>query len=296
MLIFAFIRAIIEHESSMQLQTEINHLFSTQREEWDQLELAIQQLDKTKVKTLTWNDQLSVKVCLNLQGERLSAANTWHKNVLASSCFLCEPNRSARQKGIPFLDKYIILCCPLPILRNHLIIPLHSHVPQRMGKKISDMLMLTEQLPDYIVFYNSPKCGALAPHHFHLQAGLKTPALLQGDNELRTCLSIDSDDKREAEELFDDVLHYLRSRQPNEEEPMMNVIAFMERNRYRVHIFPRRAHHPACCNEEESRKMLICPSAIDMAGCLITVRERDFNKIEKEHVEEIFAQVSLPVI
>ncbi len=281
-------------ESSMQLQTEIDHLFSTQMEEWSQHESTIQRFDKTKVKTLAWNGQLSVDVRLNPNKKRLK--NLFHDNISTSSCFLCGSNHPIDQKGIPFLGKYSIFCCPFPVLRNHLIIPLHSHVPQRIGRKMGDMLTLTEQLPDYMVLYNGPKCGAVVPTHFHMQAGLKMHTLFQGDNELRTCLSINSDNKREVEELFDDLMYYLRSRQPNEVEPMINVISFMDCNRYHVHVFPRRAYPPIFNSEEENGKMFICPDAIDMAGCIITVKEKDFIKIEKEHVEEIFAQVSLPVI
>lgn len=280
----------------MQLQTAINHLFSTQQEEWEQLETGIRQFGKTRVKILSWGDQFSVNVQFNPARKVSTTAKIDPASLQAAPCFLCEPNRPLLQKGVPFLDKYIILCNPFPILENHLTVPLHSHVPQRIRKKIADMLTLAEQLPDYVIFYNGPKSGASAPHHFHFQAGLKNPVLVQGDNELRSCLVIESENKPEAEELFEDVFYYLRERQPGEEEPMMNVIAFMEQDRYHVHVFPRKAHRPSCYYEEGSRKMLVSPGALDMAGCIITVREEDFNKIEKQHVEEIYAEVSLPVI
>lgn len=279
----------------MQLQTAINHLFSIQQKEWEQLATGIHQLGNTRVKTLSWEDHFFVNVQFNPARRVSTTARTDPASLQAASCFLCEPNRPPQQKGIPFLDKYIILCNPFPILENHLTIPLHTHVPQRIRKKITDMLTLAEQLPDYAVFYNGPKSGASAPHHFHLQAGLKNPVLVQGDNELRSCLMIESENKQEAEDLFGDVFHYLRKRQPDEEEPMMNVIAFMEGGRYHVHVFPRKAHRPSCYYEEGNRKMLVSPGAVDMAGCIITVREEDFNRIEKQHVEEIYAQVSLPV-
>src|SRR5690554_3922080 len=165
----------------MQLQKEANQLFSSQQEEWDQLARAIRQLDDTKVKTISWDNQFHVNVQYNPARKISTTAKVDSASLEAAPCFLCEANRPAQQEGIPFLDKYIILCNPFPILRNHLTIPLHSHVPQRIGKKIKDMLVLAEQLPDYVIFYNGPKSGASAPHHFHLQAGLKMPVLLQGD-------------------------------------------------------------------------------------------------------------------
>jgi hypothetical protein len=33
-----------------------------------------------------------------------------------------------------------------------------------------------------------------------------------------------------------------------------------------------------------------------MAGLFITVREEDFNKIEKQDIEDIYFQVSLPIM
>ena len=94
------------------------------------------------------------------------------------------------------------------------------------------MLALAEQLPDYVVFYNGPACGASAPDHYHLQAVLKMTELLQGDHELRSCMMIESESRSEAEELFEDVYSYLRQRQPDREEPMINLIAFISGDRY----------------------------------------------------------------
>lgn len=158
------------------------------------------------------------------------------------------------------------------------------------------MLFLAEQLPDYIIFYNGPKCGASAPDHFHLQAGLKEEILLHGDNELRSCLTIETDSKQEAEDNFESVYKYLQSHQPEEEEPMLNVIAYIENEQYVINIFPRKAHRPWQYTAEGSRKLLISPGALDMAGMMITIREEDFDKITKNDIEDIYAQVSKPVI
>ena len=169
-------------------------------------------------------------------------------------------------------------------------------MPQRIRHKVGEMLTLTEELPDYIVFYNGPKSGASAPDHFHLQAGLKTPELTQGENELRSCLMIEGSTVSESIELFEEVYQYLRSLQPDEEEPMLNIITFMEDNKYKIHVFPRKAHRPMQYYDEGSKQLLVSPGAIDMAGLIITVREEDFNKIEKQDIEDIYLQVSLPIM
>lgn len=220
----------------MNLQNDIENLFSVQREEWPKLNDAIRNLDDVKYKQLNWGNKISVKVQFNQARITSTAAKIDKQHIEKRPCFLCEQNRPNIQKGITFLEKYLILCNPFPILRNHITIPLFSHVPQRIRHKVGEMLTLTEELPDYIVFYNGPKSGASAPDHFHLQAGLKTPELTQGENELRSCLMIEGSTVSESIELFEEVYQYLRSLQPDEEEPMLNIITFMEDKIGRAHV------------------------------------------------------------
>lgn len=280
----------------MSLQEEIEAKFSTQIAEWEQLRRSIQQLKMLKEKHLEWGHEFKMKIQFNPARIVSTSAKIDKENIEKRACFLCEENRPAEQTGINFLDKYIILCNPFPILENHLTIPLHSHVPQLIRNKIPDMLNLAEQLPDYIVFYNGPKSGASAPDHFHFQAGLKTAELLQGDNELRTCMTIESESREEVIELFEEVYQFLRYLQPDEVEPMMNIITFLEENRYIVNMYPRKKHRPSQYFEEGVKQLVISPGALDMAGLLTCVREEDFNKIDKQDIENIYSQVSLAVI
>ena len=140
----------------MDLQTKISHLFSVQQADWEQLRNGILQMDKLQEKEFTWGGDYRVKLQFNPARIISTAAAINQKAIEERPCFLCEVNRPAQQKGIPFMDKYIILCNPFPILSNHITIPLHSHVPQRIRKKMDDMLTLAEQLPDYLIFYNGP--------------------------------------------------------------------------------------------------------------------------------------------
>ena len=280
----------------MDLQTEISHLFSAQQSDWEQLRNGILQMNNLREKEFSWGGNYQVKLQFNPSRIVSTAAVINKESIEKRPCFLCGSNRPIQQKGVAFMEKYILLCNPYPILKNHLTIPLHSHVPQRIRQKMEEMLILAEQLPDYLVFYNGPKCGASAPDHFHLQAGLKSPLLMQGDNELRSCLQIESENRSEVQVLFEDVYQYLRHLQPEESEPMMNIISFTENNRYKLHIFPRKAHRPSHYYEKGKKQLLISPGALDMAGLMICVREEDFEKISKQDVEDIYSQVSMPII
>jgi hypothetical protein len=287
-----FIRKILE----MNLQTKIIQLFSSQREEWKLLDDNCNEMLNIEVRSLRWGNDVEVVLQYNPSRFISASAKIDDKSIKERKCFLCAENRPQVQKGIPFLDKYMILCNPYPILENHITIPLHSHVPQLMGKKMSDMLSLTEMLPNYIVFYNGPKCGASAPDHFHFQAGLKQDILLSSENSLRSCLRIESESKEDAEEIFYDVYDFLKFQQPLEEEPMMNIISFMENSKYIIHVFPRRLHRPWQFSAEGKAQLLVSPGALDMAGMFITPRKEDFDRIDRDDIEDIYSQVSRAII
>lgn len=280
----------------MNLQKKINNLFSTQREAWKLLDDNCTQMSNIELKRLVWGSDAEVVLQYNPSRIISASAKVDKKSVEERKCFLCAENRPNMQQGIPFMDKYIILCNPFPILQNHLTIPLHSHVPQLIGKKINDMLSLAELLPNYIVFYNGAKCGASAPDHFHFQAGLKTKILLSSENSLRSCLRIECETKEDAEEQFYYVFDYLKTHQPNEEEPMMNIISFMENNKYIIHVFPRKLHRPRQFSAKGKAQLLVSPGALDMAGMIITPRKEDFDKIDRNDIEDIYSQVSIAII
>ncbi len=280
----------------MDLQEKIQHLFSRQRETWKLLNDNCTLMSDIKHRLLVWGSDAEVVLQYNPSRFISVSAKVDNKSIDDRKCFLCAENRPDMQQGIPFLDKYIILCNPFPILKNHLTIPLHSHVPQLIGKKITDMLSLVELLPNYILFYNGAKCGASAPDHFHFQAGLKTNPLMSSENSLRSCLRIESDTKEDAEEQFYYVLEYLKTHQPNEDEPMMNIISFMENDKYIIHVFPRKLHRPWQYSAKGKDQLLVSPGALDIAGMFIIPRKEDFDKIDNNDIEDIYTQVSMAII
>lgn len=119
----------------MDLQTEISHLFSAQQADWEQLKNGILQMDNLREREFAWGGDYQVKLQFNPARIVSTSASITKEALEKRPCFLCESNRPPQQRGIPFMEKYIILCNPFPILRNHITIPLHSHVPQRIRKK-----------------------------------------------------------------------------------------------------------------------------------------------------------------
>ena len=76
---------------------------------------------------------------------------------------------------------YQILVNPFPILPEHFTIPARRHSPQSVYSHFATMRRLAWNMPNHIVFYNGPQCGASCPDHMHLQAGSRGLVPLERD-------------------------------------------------------------------------------------------------------------------
>ncbi len=79
----------------------------------------------------------------------------------------------------------------------------------------------------------------------------------------------------------------------SDEEPLLNLVCFYEKNQWNLIIIPRKKHRPDQFFSEDNSKLLISPASVDMMGLLITPREEDFNNITKTQIEDIYNQVLL---
>lgn len=243
-----------------------------------------------------------------------SAAKVDPGSIRERKCFLCPANLPPEQKSLPFKDSYNILVNPFPIFPRHLTIPDIQHLDQRILPRIGDMLELAEALDDFIIFYNGPKCGASAPDHIHFQAGSKNflpiekewrckkagkvvdykkASLWFLDDAPRATLVIEAESKEDAATLFKAVYDSMEVK-PDDDEPMMNVLAWYEDRKWMVCVFPRELHRPSCYGAEGEENMLISPASVDMGGVLITPLEKDFNKITAKDIRFILSEVCIP--
>ena len=207
----------------------IHNLLTEQLVSWETARNNYAALSGVQVKELNVNGIL-YKVQFNPARIVSSGAKVDAKSIKERKCFLCPANLPAEQKGIPFEGHYNILVNPFPIFPRHLTIPETAHVNQRISPRFGDMLDLAQQLTDYTIFYNGPKCGASAPDHAHFQAGNKgfmpieqswrelvagkvadygQAALWHLNDTPRTTLVIESADRKTAIKLFDIVYHSL---------------------------------------------------------------------------------------
>jgi len=270
------------------MKNKVNQLFNEQLCEWDLAKNNYLALKHVKVKTLNV-DGRRYRVELNPARIISSAAKTDPDSIRERICFLCSNNRPAKQKGIPFGEHYTILVNPYPIFPRHLTIPTIEHTPQLIASRFGDMLDLAQQLDDYTIFYNGPKCGASAPDHFHFQAGNKGFLPIENDRNWNT-IRIESTSKQEMIQRFRQIYDALPLK-PEDSEPMMNILTWYEEDLWTTCIFPRKKHRPDCYSAEGDDNMLISLAAVDMGGVFITPLEKDFEKISKENIIEILGEV-----
>lgn len=290
----------------------IFNLLTQQVATWETARNNYAALSGVQVKELNVNG-IPYKVQFNPARIVSSGAKVDAKSIQERKCFLCPANLPPVQKGIPFGGHYNILVNPFPIFPRHLTIPEMEHVDQRIAYRFGDMLELAQALSDYTIFYNGPRCGASAPDHAHFQAGNKgfmpiekdwrgqiagkiadygKAALWYLNDTPRATLVIESASKSDAAALFDIIYRSLDVK-PGEDEPMMNVLAQYEADRWIVFVFPRAKHRPACYTAEGDARLLSSPASVDLGGVFITPVEKDFLKITAGDVAQILSEVCL---
>lgn len=134
-----------------------------------------------------------------------TAAKIDKRNLKKRPCFLCDKNRPPQQHDLPIEGKYHVLINPFPILPYHLTIPTRRHLPQRLTTLTAAMGPLAWNMPEFMVFYNGGRCGASAPDHAHLQAGLRGVAPLEREwkyfeNRLEKIYPLSTTEEAELEE------------------------------------------------------------------------------------------------
>ena len=297
----------------MDYQEKVRELFKEQKTDWALLGENLEGLTYARIKKFGF-DGFSIHVQFNPKRITSSAARVDRESIHERRCFLCAAHRPEEQNEILFENDYEILCNPFPIFSEHYSIAKLQHVPQKIEGNFHRMLDLSKVLPELLIFYNGPGCGASAPDHLHFQAGnlgflpieseyetLKTKygwiirkgpdvSITSIDDGLRRFIVLESVSKEEILKGFNHILRYTSDLQ-EEEEPMMNIISFYQA-KWRVMVFLREKHRPWQFFEKGEKNILISPAAVDFGGTMITPLEKDFLKITKEDIIDIFHQVS----
>ena len=291
-------------------ESALQRFFDRQMETWPDVCRRYRELNGVKTRELSDG---SATVVLQWNPARIvsTGARIDSRSLSERPCFLCAQNRPAEQIKRTVNGKWELLVNPFPILPMHFTLPTVKHVPQAIKGMYGEIYRLLDSYPELMVFYNGPKCGASAPDHAHLQAGVPTVLPLldswqRMSRELTPVVSLNDDEgisvindypcpalvirsrtRDSGERLFRRLYATLPCRS-DETEPMMNIVAWYRDGEYLSVVFPRGKHRPDCYGE-----VLVSPGAIDMAGLIITPREEDFNHLTAEQAVAILQEVSL---
>ena len=292
-------------------ESSLQRFFDRQLDVWADARHRYRDLTSVQTRELTAGTS-TVVVQWNPARMVSTGAKIDSRSISERPCFLCAGNRPSEQMKRVVDGKYELLVNPFPILPVHFTIPMTKHTPQSIKGMYGEMYRLLDAYPELLVFYNGPRCGASAPDHAHLQAGIpRVLPLLDSWQRLSRQLTMvvslsESDDisvvteypcpallirshSREAgEKLFRRLYEALPCRK-GETEPMMNILAWRRGDEFLTVVFPREKHRPDCYGQ-----LMVSPGALDMAGLMITPREEDFNSLSAEQAVAILQEVSLP--
>ncbi len=297
----------------MDYSKAIEKLISRQMRDWDLAGANYAALASASTRSLQLGES-TITLQFNPERRRSSAAALDKKSLARRKCFLCTENQPAKQKAVLWGDHFKIQVNPYPIFKRHLTIADLHHEPQRFAGRVGDMLQIAKALPDFVVFYNGPMCGASAPDHAHFQAGAKgemplpdemnhatTHLLADGDEGFigfvdslgRNLFTIETSTQRAAERYAMRLLDLLPVPE-GASEPMINALCWWDTTQrsWRLVIFPRRKHRPACYGEGEGR-LLLSPGAVDMGGLWAIPERKDFDALTPELIQALYNELCM---
>ena len=287
-------------------------LIRYQRDTWPLAGKNYLEIQNIKKKTFDF-EHCRIVTQFNPERLRSSAANTDTESIAGRPCFLCLENLPEKQKGFLLLGKYLVLANPYPIFPVHLTISDTSHVPQLIEGRLTDLLRISRELTNFIVFYNGPLCGASAPDHFHFQAAINGYMPIENEisektsepitvsekvkissskNFLRRFIAIESKDKTALTDQFGAIYRELEKRNQNP-EPMMNILCRFVENKWQLIIFPRDKQRPCHFFLKDKNQIVVGPAAVELGGLMVLPRKEDFDKITREKIVEIYKDVTI---
>ena len=161
---------------------EVDAFFQSELQGWPEAAeryQAVQQQVQTR--TLAVESDVELQAQWNPARIVSTGARVDSKSLAQRPCFLCDKNRPPQQHSLTTEKHFRLLVNPFPILPQHFTIPLRSHTPQHIYPYFGTLLRLAWNMPQSIVFYNGPLCGASCPDHMHLQAGSRGVVPLERD-------------------------------------------------------------------------------------------------------------------
>jgi len=290
-------------------------LYERQRESWQDFAEVCKGLADVRQRHLVFYGAF-VEIQYNPRRLENITASTASPSNSPDKCFLCAENIPAAQISLPLspgAGEFLLLCNIRPIFPYHFTIVHRAHIPQRLGAHFSAFLGIARGIaPDFWLFFNGAQSGASLPHHLHWQAlpsrylplsrahfipcgnfaGVEIALL---EDEARQALSLVSADAEALARAWGVLVEATNKRVllcvP--EDGLFNIFATFAAGYYRLIIFPRARMRPSCYYADEPERMIISPGSVEMAGCIVTARQSDFDRLNAAHIEQIYRDVSI---
>lgn len=291
---------------------DINTFIESQLTVWPLANENFKRLSQTRRKSVKLGD-LTGGVQFNPARVVSTGASVDKDSIAARPCFLCKENRPEEQGALDISDGWELLLNPFPILPVHLTIAHKMHIEQ--GSVPLDMASMAETATGLTFFYNGARAGASAPDHRHAQAVLtselplmmlceKHHSISQGELMLSedmglelpfqfisTIITPDSEGMRllcKAGGAFG-----IDADTGESDKRLVNSFFWIGNDGLlRIVTVPRRRHRPSCYFYTSDDKLMVSPGAIDMAGLMITPREKDFEKVDENVMKAIYGEVA----
>jgi ATP adenylyltransferase/5',5'''-P-1,P-4-tetraphosphate phosphorylase II len=295
----------------------LTDFFYEQLKSWELLNSNVKNLDTIRTKKIRFNNT-SIVIQYNEARKASANAKIDKESLQSRACFLCKENRPNEQMELLFSKELTILTNPFPIFNRHFTIVSTKHENQKFLSKLGYFLELAKVYQNFDIVYNGPKCGASAPDHMHFQAGEKN--FMPFDTEVIELFNHNSEKVQISEGIVLKAIHakdYLRNllvfksnskekltdwfieayniiiKYYTEDEPMMNLICFYKNNNWYLSVFLRDKHRPQQFFAKDDTRIMTSPGVVDFGGVFPMVREEDFNKVNKEIIEDIFSQLTI---
>jgi len=308
------LRPYLSNKSEPDFRSLVEGLADQQLATWPMLRDAVAGLARVEYKKLSARAS-EVLAQFNPQRIVSTSAKVDAAAIKQRPCFLCAENLPGEERGIAFGADFVTLFNPFPVLPRHLVITSRRHTPQKIEGNFATLLDLALDLGgEFFVVYNGAACGASAPDHLHFQACEREllPMIREIETWERRILSNDSrietftlkdyrlnaliargNDRAALIEWFDRAEKLLAEVTGAESEPMINLVATRDGDRWTLIVFPRGKHRPDRYFAEGDAKLTVSPAAIDLSGVLVVPHPDHFAKITSRDVEEIYAEVTL---
>ena len=299
------------------LLDQVRALLLQQNDAWGLARDGYRALESVKIKTFLF-DSFVVKLQHNPGRLASTSAKVDPQSIRERPCFLCLQNLPPDQKGILYKGSYLILVNPYPIFNEHFTVVCTEHSPQRIARSFGTLLDLAADLGlRYVALYNGPRAGASAPDHHHFQLGDRSFIPIDFDHAaarerwgrtiystgalnvvavngyLRPFMSFESRDRELLVRAFDRLYDRWVPWSKADDEPMMNILVFLDPTGWRVIIIPRSKHRSSHYFREGGEKLLVSPGAVDLGGTCMVPRREDFDRITRDDIAEIFGEVCL---